>query len=226
MKSVWRTRFLVAAFAIIGQMVSTGIAQATVISVGTNFDIEVSTPIEVGITPLWAVTLTAVGKNGALPNTFDSDKSGAGGTGITTVGDLLHQVWEYGTIATPTLTLLGDPTPISQEVDTHFLVETADIATMSPPAENKPTPYTVEDSRGGFGNSLTGTFSLLAVEQPRWDFAYFVVPAGTEVFFDFEIGANGFDSETVGGSFVVPEPSTLLLLVLGALGLLYRRGVR
>ena len=38
--------------------------------------------------------------------------------------------------------------------------------------------------------------------------------------FDFEIGAPYFNSETVSGSFTVPEPSALVMLAIGILGLL------
>ena len=46
------------------------------------------------------------------------------------------------------------------------------------------------------------------------------MPTGTTVNLDFEIGAAGFASEAVSGSFAVPEPSAIVLLAVGILGLL------
>ena len=230
MKMVCLTRLLPGVLGIIVLSLTSVAAQAELIYVGTNFDIEVSSPVDVGVTPLRAVILTAVGKNGFLPNTFDSTKSGFGGTGITTVGDSLHQVWEFGAFPTPILTLTADTIP--QDLDTHFLIETGQyLAGALAPTENRPTTDLTEDPRAGFGNSMTGTFSLTGSGSPTWDFAYLVVPNGTEVFLDFEISGvdlddNGYSDTVTGSLLVVPEPSMLLLLVLGALGLLVKRVLR
>ncbi len=183
---------------------------------GTNFDIQVSNPVSLPGTSLEAVTLRAVGENGALPNTFDSDKSGRHGTGITTaVGDL-NQIWFANVISTPTLTNVAYLSPTDQTLDTHFLVYDNNL---SIPAGLNPS----EDLNGGTGTFLKGTFTDITAASPSWDFAYLVVPNGTTVNLDFEIGAAGFASETVSGSFTVPEPSALVLLAVGALGLLIGR---
>ena len=193
----------------------------------TNFDIEISNPIDVGTTPLKAVTLTAIGKNGALPNTFDSDKSGLGGTGITTVDNTLqlvnalHQIWEGGLASTPTNTLLGFWGPIPQNLDTHFLVNNGDIF-IPPgldPAEDI-SPPSAEHTWGGYGTFLTGTFTDITAVNSSWPFAYLVVPNMTLVNLDFEIGADMFDSETVSGSIMIPEPNALILLGMGGMWLL------
>jgi len=194
---------------------------------GTDFTIQASNPVNVAGT-LEAVTLRAVGKNGALPNTFDSSKDNTGGTGIT--ASALHQIWPYDLegLKTPTLDMT---VPINQTLDTHFLVLNTNLLTVNPPDENRPTTDHEYDSYGGFGTFLTGTFTLNALKVtpgPTWDFAYLVVPYGTTVHLDFGIGASGFDSETVSGSFSVPEPSAIVLLAVGVFGLLAcrRRFVR
>ncbi len=135
MKMVCRTGLLPVVLGMVVLSLISVSAQAELVYVGTNFDISVSSPVNVGVTPLKAVTLTAIGKDGALPDTFDSTKSGSGGTGITTASDLLHQVWEGGFSQTPTLTLAGDPIP--QHLDSHFLIETGlYLPGVSPPDEN------------------------------------------------------------------------------------------
>jgi hypothetical protein len=199
-------------------VIASGIcAQAeTIVYSGTNFDIKYSDPVLVGNTPLKAITLTAVGKNGALPNTFDSTKSGLGGLGITTTGNELHQIWEFSINGSPTPTnSLIVSGSIPQERDSHFLINSGQyLSGQIGPSENKIDNYAVEHAFGGFGNALFGTFTLIGASNTSWNFAYLVVPDMAQVRFDFEIGADKFSSETVGVSFVVPEPSPLVLLVM------------
>ena len=200
----------------------------TTIYTGTNFAFQVSNPVVVGSTSLEAVTLRAVGKNGAVPNTFDSDQ---GGTGITTTTNALHQIWEFGAVQTPTLTL-NVPGSINQALDSHFLVNLSNLVIVHNPSEDRVANPTY-DPWGGFGTYLRGTFSILGTSSTSWDFAYLVVPSNTTVNFDFHIGGfipavpnnQSVSSDYVSGSFtVVPEPSTLVLLGSGILGLLvYRR---
>jgi hypothetical protein len=196
----------VAAFASIVSTFAVNAYSAT-IWWGNNIDIQVSDPVPVGNAPLWAVTLTAAGKNGAKPSVFDSTKSGTGGTGISTTPCSLHQVWEFGVIPTPISTIQSDPIP--QQLDSHFLIYSGTFfAGPVAPTENWRKSAPIEDARAGYGDQMIGLFSLrpdLAVWN--WSFAYLVVPAGTEVMLDFEIGANGFPSETVTDSFfVIPPP--------------------
>ena len=190
----------------------------TTVFTGTNYDIQVSNPVDMGSESLMAVTLRAVGKNGAEPSTFDSDKSGLDGLGIYTTTNALHQVWEDGVVPTPTLTLLGYWGPIDQTLDTHFLVEDGNL---SIPAGLDPEE---DRAASGYGTFLAGTFTDGAASGSAWDFAYLVVPSGTTVNLDFDIAAAYFDEETVSGSFVVvPEPGALVLLVMAAFGLLVFR---
>jgi len=116
---------------------------------------------------------------------------------------------------------------INQTLDSHFLVYNANLASIVAPNEDRVLNH-LYDPWGGFGTFLKGTFTDLTAVNPTWDFAYLVMPQATTVHLDFEIGAAGFASETVSGSFSVAEPGTLVLLTLGALGLLVcrRRFVR
>ncbi len=194
-------------------------AHGEIIYSGTNFDIQLSTPVEVGITPLKAMTLTVLGKNNVVPNSFDGTR--LGGTGITTTGDALHQIWEYNASQTPTTTLIVAGS-IPENLDTHFLFGTDKIISITAPNENRNTLYTVENDYGGFGNSLNGVFSLKGTPTSSlWDLAYLVVPQGAQLNFKFSVGAIGFTPELVNASYsVVPEPSMIVLLAIGCTGLL------
>ena len=138
-------------------LTATGARQATalVLYSGTNIDLVASNPILVGKT-LEAFTLTAVGLNGAIPNTFDSTNSGQGGTGITTVGTNLAQAWEFGgVVPTPTQNLVV-PGDIPQAIDTHFLVDSTAIFSVVAPQENFLVPNPTEAPSAGLGNALWG----------------------------------------------------------------------
>jgi hypothetical protein len=207
----------VAAMAVI---LSCRLAQAdliyTDVFTGNDFTIQVSNAVTVA-GGLEAVTLRAVGKNGALPNTFDSSKDNTGGTGISATA--LHQVWPYDALATPTRDM---SISITQTLDSHFLINTANLLTVVAPSEDRTLNH-LYDPWGGFGTFMKGTFTDLTAVSSTWDFAYLVVPQGTTVHLDFAIGASGFDSENVSGSFTVPEPSSLGLLAASVIGLLICR---
>ena len=171
---------------------------------GNSYEVTASQPIPVGRGPLWSVTLTVAGEDDVIPNTFDSTKSGSGGMGITTAGNQLHQVWAFNATPTPLQTLeSGDLIP-RQDLDTHFLVDRDDVSfSIRFPGENREVLDPFEDEWGGFGSFLDGTFSVRGRTDDTWPFALIVVPADTEVILDFEIGAVGFPSEVVSGSFNV-----------------------
>ena len=193
-------------------------ASASTVYLGTNFLVNASTPVPVGIN-LQAVTLTAVGLNGALPNSFDGITGGL--TGITTLGNSLHQVWEFGASPTPTNTLIVPANSIFQPIDTHFLVNNASIISLSAPSENRPVTDVTEHGLAGYGKSLTGIFALTGAPASTWDFAYLVTPLGATINLDFRLGDGGgqLPSELVSMSFaVVPEPASLVLLAVGAIG--------
>ncbi len=187
-------------------------AQGATVWTGTNFRIDASAPVSVGVN-LQAVTLTAVGLNGALPNAFDGVTGG--GTGITTTGNLLAQVFEFAPMGspTPTLTLIVPGNSVFYPVDSHFLVQPPAIISTIAPSENMLVANNTEAANAGFGNSLNGQFALSGAPAAVWDFAYLAVPAGTTVDLNFRVADGGgqFPNELVQTSLLVPEPSSLAL---------------
>lgn len=180
------------------------LAVAKTLYVGTNIGLVASNPIPVG-QALEAFTLTATGSNGAIPNTFDSTNSGQGGTGITTIGNNLAQVWEFNAVPTPTQNL-NMPGDIPQNIDTHFLVDSNAIFSVVAPQENRLLPNPAEHPYAGFGNTLWGAFSLPSQTLANWDFAYVVVPLNTTVQFNFQLAAAGFPAESVNTSWTLTFP--------------------
>jgi hypothetical protein len=209
-----RFGFFVLVTAITSPIFAPHFAQGDTIYTGTNFNIQVSTPVDVGTTPLKAITLTAIGKNGALPSAF-------GGTGISTIGNALHQIYEGNFVPTPTTTLIV-PGSIPENLDTHFLVDTNNIIAITAPNENRNTLSAVENAFGGFGNVLNGVFTLKGTPtSSTWDMAYLVVPDGAQLNFNFSVSADGYSPELVNTSYTVPEPSAIALLAAGCIGLLF-----
>jgi hypothetical protein len=205
------------------------VARAEIIFSSTNFDIEVSVPVNVGSTPLNAVTLTAVGKNGYKPKGFDSTKSDFGGlgTGITTTGNLLHQVGLK--IGEPPFFTINLFTPTNESnlaptLDTHFLIDSGTYLSTYGPSENMNVINTTDHAYGHYGDSLVGTFSLNSLPtSSTWNFAYLVVPNNTSVHFDFEI-LGALDSQTSASanvvcSYTVPEPNCLILICSCGIGM-------
>ena len=160
----------------------------------------------------------------ALPNAFDGvGMTGDEHTGITTLGNELHQVFEfaYQGAPTPTLDVLSPGDAAYQPIDTHFLVHSANIAVTNAPSENQLVPYTLENPDGGFGDSLTGTFALMGPAPSSWDFAYIVTLPGATVNLDFYLAGSNFTKELVTASFTIaPEPGSLGLLAVATLGLI------
>ena len=240
MKMVCLPGFLPVVLGIIVLPLISVTARAGVIYEGDYFDIEVSLPFlaEEGL-PLWAVTLTAVCVDSVEAGAFDGiPTEGNPNRGIRTTGDSLHQVWEFGfgnLYPTPTLELQGTYDPSFMHLDTHFLVESFIPAPSDPPDESglvSGSPMDDSDAGfdAGFGDALFGGFSVLnGATEPVWGFAYVVVPWGTEVSIEGDIAVTidsegEYIKEGFATSFVVvPEPSMLILLALGALGLLVKR---
>jgi hypothetical protein len=190
------------------------LAHGATIWTGTNYRIDASAPVPVGIA-LNAVTLTAVGLNGANPSAFDG--VGGGLTGITTSANELHQIWIADVVPTPTLDFLDG---VAEPIDSHFLVTSAEILLGTAPSEDfVAEPGNIEHANSGYGTFLTGEFALNTPADTTWDFAYLVVPAGTEVFLNFLIASAEKPNELVQESFIVPEPTSALLATLGALGI-------
>ena len=97
-----------------------GIAGADTIWTAANVRVDASAPVPVGIA-LEAVTLTAVGIGGGIPNAFDGEgTTGDLHNGITTMGNGLHQVWKVNVLQTPTLDVSIPADAAYQPIDTHF----------------------------------------------------------------------------------------------------------
>jgi hypothetical protein len=215
------------------------LAWADTIYSSTNLDIEASAPIDVGTTPLKAITLTVVGKNGYIPIGFDSSKSDfeVPGTGITTTGSF-YNIYQHdadgATTKTPTLSMQPDYfslTSTELSLDTHFLVHDLvtdplqNVNASGAPTETKTSTSTIESPYGFLTNKLSGTFSLLGLPtSSSWDIAYLVVPNNTVIHLDFEI-VSVLDTDYVPTNvdvlLTVPEPGTLVLLLSGGIGLMF-----
>lgn len=198
-------------------------APAATVWTGLNYRVDASNPISVGIN-LRAVTLTIVGLNGALPNTFDGTSAGL--SGITTAGNGLAQVFEFAAPAgspTPTLALVNGANSVYYPIDSHFLVVPPAISSTVAPSETMLVANNTEAPFAGYGNSLTGQFVLQGAPPATFDFAYIVTQPGTTVNLNFKVADGGgqVDAETVFESFVVPEPGTLCLAAIAAFGFLF-----
>jgi len=206
------------------------LAWAETIYTSTNLDIVASAPVDVGTTPLKAITLTAVGKNGCIPTGFDSTKSDFDGlgTGITTSGNFLHQVGiKAGEYPFPLNNDLYTPTnnpQITPVLDTHFLIDPNTYLSFYGPSETMNVINTADDIYGHYGDSLVGTFSLNGLPiNSLWNFAYIVVPNNTVVRLNFEITAIFNEIQFAAGVdyfLPVPEPNGLILLSTFGIGLL------
>jgi hypothetical protein len=188
---------------------------------GTNYQIHSSTPVPVGSNDLYAVTLTAVGLNGRLPNGFDGGPASVPNplSGITTSGNSLHQYWEFDVVKTPDLDLALGGNSVFQPIDTHFLVTDLNTLTTGPRDENRPLEDDTEAVNAGYGSFLVGSFTKTGPAAATWDFAYLVAPWGTHINLEFRVSAAGYPNELVTGGFNVPEPSSACLLAIGAVGL-------
>jgi len=221
---------LVSAIVAISAAMTNRLAQAEIIFSGTHFDLQISSPIDVGDTmSLKAVPLTAVGKNGATPYAFDGVSNGHKGITTPLTSPALYQIKqpyidEFGEtshISTPTNTL-KIPGSIPQSRDTHFLIDEGSYIAVNDPTENNISVFTpLEYPYSGFDSSLTGLFTLTGTGWgTSWNFAYLVVPNGTQVSLDFYITMDVGPPELVNITYQVPEPSVLLLFVTGVFGLL------
>ncbi len=199
---------------------------------GAVYDVFITDPVAVGdgSENLLSVVLRVENKTG-LPGfnvmSFDGVTPTFGYTGIT---GKLHQHYS-STVATSTPTLDSVPYAANSAIDTHFLVVIGDLLTVVAPSEDATLPSAEATDAAApfdlfadtdFGTFLTGTFAVDAVET--LDLANIVVPDGeTVTLFFFMSGTAG--GEVIDTSFTVPipEPTSLSMLVLGALALLKRR---
>jgi len=204
--------------------VSAATAETTVFF-GITYDVVISAPMPVGdgTESLRAFTLAIVNTTGnAMLNPAGFD--GTALFGYTGISGKLHQQDVASLIRTPTT----DNTDLATDIDTHFLFTMADVLAVTAPVETSgllasgeapnATGPLAAFAQTSFGDNLTGDPALIGgATGPRWDLAYIVVPQGELITLDFVI--NGFDgSEDIFASFeVVPEPTSLSLLSIGAI---------
>ena len=150
---------------------------------------------------------------------------------------LFHQVFNAG------ISAFDSPTAdasFATEVDSHFLFREDQItgANVDPfesylidgEAEGSLEDNAVDVSTGlkglaqtGFGDSMHATVAIMD-QGTTLNLLYAVVPLGSEVFIDV-IVAGGNDESQKATQFTIetPEPSTAIVLILGALGMASRR---
>ena len=196
---------------------------------GSVYDVFITDPVAVGdgSENLVSVVLRIENKTGLVgfdASSFDGVTPEFGYTGIT---GKLHQH------IAPLLLPAGSPTmdspAFATAIDTHCLVVTGDLLIVEAPSEDATMPSAEASdadpaflafAETHFGTVLTGTFAVDAV--PTLDLAQIVVPFGTTVTLNFFMsGTSG--GEVIDTSFPVPEPATMGLLAVGALGALIRR---
>ena len=137
-------------------------AGAEIIHVGVDADIEISEPFSVGdgSESLLMFNLTALAKNGVLLGGFDGTISGP-----------LHQQ-SAGVTTTPTLDEPLSGSTFVTDIDSHFLINTADVISIGLPVETlgasdssaeaaNATGPDAAQAITSFGTSLSGSFASI-----------------------------------------------------------------
>lgn len=211
----------------------------TIVHSSTLFDWVISDSVAVGdgSESLVAFTLSIVNNSGIAndnPQAFDSRASSLGG-----ITGNLHQ--QHSTILsadTPT----DQETNFATDIDTHFLLDGVNHAfdsgtggplenyvSLSSEAPNPPNPAFDAFADVEFGTFLTTTLTLTGAVGNTWDFAYVVVPGGSEVGVNGQAASTqGVKDDIVDFNFTappIPVPAALapVMLGLGVLGTRTRR---
>lgn len=233
---------VIAVIAAVGLLAAAAGADHVVWS-GSIYDVVITDPVPVGANPdgeaLVGFMLKIVntsGNSGYDPAGFNGSASGR--TGITTATPLLHS---QQFVSTPTLDeeIAGNVT--ATLIDTHFNFMVTDMLYVgTAPSETNSLAASVEpgDATGplaamattGFGDRMHGNFAVVGGaaadvdgdgDPTTWQLAWIVVPMPVTIDMNFfTTGIKG--GEAVVGSFI-PEPATLSLLAIGAVGLLRKR---
>ena len=207
-----------------------GSAQALVIPVvGTNNDvmniIAVMTGTQVTLAgvsvDVWDVDLQAVS-----PATNNDEVWAFDGTIVEDPpgSPTLYQVKAFGALPTPTLTNAAFLSALQSGYDTHFDQLDTDIVIGRLPTEDQTIPLGMFlGHMEGSGTFLDGAWSRSAIAgmQSPLQLAQVVVSAGGG-FWLTGAAADGVDT-TWPLNHLIPEPATMVLLVLGGFGLIRRR---
>jgi len=166
-------------------------------------------------------TLTSNGD--AITGIDASNVGGFGLTGFTAGTAQLYQNWPVeGSFDTPAGDYKRAGTwRTSPAIDTHFLFLDGAMTVPAGGELAEDNDWSI-DGASGWGKYLTGTFGINpAYQSTSLDFVQIYANAGTLNYY-FEAAA-GNSKSTFQGTLVVPEPTTIALLGLGAVGLLKRR---
>ncbi|MCH8042595.1 MAG: PEP-CTERM sorting domain-containing protein [Planctomycetes bacterium] len=208
---------LMAITAVLGLLICCRPVRAEIVFVGLNADVEISDPVSVGdgSENLLMFQLTARGKNDYLLGGFDGTISGP-----------LHQQ-SAGATTTPTLDEPSAGSTFVTDIDSHLLINTAEIvplfvsaetlgaADSSAEAANAAGPAAAQ-AITSFGTTLFGAFAInpfVTEIVTNWPFAQIVVPGGSTVELHFDLGivlGLSADIEPVSTSFVVGSPPALI----------------
>jgi hypothetical protein len=187
-----------------------------------------STGITTGESMLtWTVTEDAgmykiIGTVSAPQNVMGIDAGTASAPGFTAAlvdGTSFYQSMIMATFPTPGADVMGIASPA---VDTHFLLA-SNVLIVVPGRE------LTEDNDGslgggiGWGTYLSGTLGISpAGQNTTLDFVQFYATEGL-MNYSFEVSFTDATKSIYTGTLNVPEPTTIALLGLGAVGLLRRR---
>ena len=219
---------------------------------GPTYDVFITDPVAVGDNSENLISfdlklVNTTGDAGYNASAFDGVDFGYTGitSGVFNSGSGLHQHWS-------SVLMMSSPTldgVYPTAIDTHFLELVGNMTVVTMPSEldwdigpsaeatdapDAPPPADINMYRTfantDFGSQLTGTFAVTAV--PSLSLAQIVIkdPGGTLKAVPFgtgEVSLDFFISGPKGGDIlhfdIVPEPATMGLLAIGALGALIRR---
>lgn len=205
---------------------------------GEVFRWEISDPVPVGNGSEDLVAMTLSIRNISGDMRFNPRAFVSRGSGLAGITGQLHQqrgIFAGGQVVVSSVAL---DSVFSTPIDSHFLVNLVDI--LVGPQGDPVEDYGAMESREGsdatvsadnaevsFGTTLGMTAVLTGEVGVLWHLAYLVVPDGSRVGVQAEVGGGVSGAavrlEQAEFEFVVPEPASIAVLGVGCLVLLSRR---